>query len=346
MKILITGGTGLISGPITRQLLDRGDSVTHYDKPSAATPAGVRRIDGDRYDARQFVEDMLAAGPFDCVLDMICYKPEDAEAMVRAFRGRAGHVIFCSTIDVYTKPASQYPVSENEPQKGIGEYARNKALCEKVVRAAAADGAFPLTILRPAATYGPGTFHRGNVVHTFGGGTTFLDRLRKGKPVIAHGDGSSIWVEGFHEDVGSGFVATVCNSKAFGNSYHLPGPDYMTWNQHYELLAGVIGAPKPQIVHMPTDLLAQAAPKSGRLALENFQFNNIFDSSAARRDLGFNPSVRTADGMRRTIDWIEATGGFDNCETTCPFYDRLLAAWEKLGPEMAAATAPHDSGMR
>lgn len=344
MRILITGGTGLISGPTTRQLLERGDSVTHYDLPTAETPKGVIRIAGDRYNHPVFVSDMHNAGEFDCVLDMICYKPEDAESLIHAFRGRAGQIIFCSTVDVYAKPASRYPVLEDEPQEGIGAYAQKKVLCEKILTDAWRDDGLPLTIIRPAATYGPGTFHKGNVVHTFGNSTTFLDRLQKGKPVVVHGDGSSIWVSGFHEDVAKAFVAAVGNGKTIGKSYHVPGPNHVTWNQYYMTVAEILGAPKPTIVHIPTDLLAKAAPKRGSIALQNFQFNNIFDPSAARRDLNFTPTTSLEQGIRRTIEWIRTVHGFDNCDSD-PFYDQLISAWERLGSNLAQELAGLDPGL-
>lgn len=146
MNVLIVGGAGLIGAAITRELLARGATVTHYNRGrrAAAPPDGVRRIAG--------------AGPFDCVLDMICFTPEEAESAVRAFRGRAGQVIFCSTADVYRKPAGRYPVREDEPRDADSPftYAADKARCEAVFAAAHARGDFPATTIRPAQTYGEG----------------------------------------------------------------------------------------------------------------------------------------------------------------------------------------------
>ena len=106
MKVLIIGGTGLISTAITRFLVERGDDVTIYNrgKQKAEIPETVRRILGDRKDYEAFEAQIVDAGTFDCVIDMIGFIPEETESAVRAFRGRTGQFIFCSTIDVYTKP--------------------------------------------------------------------------------------------------------------------------------------------------------------------------------------------------------------------------------------------------
>ena len=82
MKILIIGGTGLISTAITRDLIERGDEVTLYNRGKSETQfgEGAKFLYGDRTDYAAFEAQMADAGPFDCVMDMICYKPDDAAA--------------------------------------------------------------------------------------------------------------------------------------------------------------------------------------------------------------------------------------------------------------------------
>ena len=80
MKILIIGGTGNISTAITRTLVERGDDVTLYNRGRSRSqiPEGYKTIIGDRTDYAAFEAQMADAGRFDCVIDMICYKPEEA----------------------------------------------------------------------------------------------------------------------------------------------------------------------------------------------------------------------------------------------------------------------------
>src|SRR5512133_1567093 len=115
MHILLLGGTGNISAPIPQALLQRGDQVTLYNRGSHPIP-GAHQITGDRTNHARFEQQMAEAGPFDCVIDMVAYQPEDARSVVRAFRGRVGQYIFCSTVDVFTKPAPAYPIHEDSPR--------------------------------------------------------------------------------------------------------------------------------------------------------------------------------------------------------------------------------------
>ena len=129
MKVLIIGGTGLISTPLTHFLLERGDDVTLYNRGETPVrvPEKTHMLHGNRQDYAAFENQMREAGHFDCVIDMVGYDPGDGESVVRAFKGRVGHFIFCSTVDVYQKPATRYPVSEAEPYGGCLLYTSDAA---------------------------------------------------------------------------------------------------------------------------------------------------------------------------------------------------------------------------
>src|SRR6185295_1991914 len=115
MKVLIIGGSGNISTAIARDLVERGEAVTIFTRGSQAVEKTlkVNHLVGDRTDFPRFEAQMKAAGVFDCVIDMIGYHPAEVESDLRAFQGRVGQFIFCSTVDVYAKPAPLYPVRES-----------------------------------------------------------------------------------------------------------------------------------------------------------------------------------------------------------------------------------------
>jgi nucleoside-diphosphate-sugar epimerase len=332
MKILVIGGTGLISVSITRFLLEQAEEVTLYNRGKSTLPLHPKAkvIHGDRTDYHTFENQMAAAGCFDVVIDMVAYQPGDGESAVRAFAGRIGQFIFCSTVDVYRKPASRYPYLESEPYGGLNSYSRNKVILEKMLLEAQKKGAFPLTIIRPAYTYGES---RGPV-HTFGGSTIFLDRIRKGKPVIVHGDGSSLWVACHRDDVARAFVCAAGNPSTYGRAYHVTGEEWMTWDVYVDQIAEAMGAPKPKIIHIPTDVLGQVVPKKAAIVTENFQFSNIFDNSAAKTDLNFSYTVLWKQGVRRMMAWLEANQQIADSDLD-PFEDKLIAAWQALGQHLA-----------
>jgi len=344
MKILIIGGTGTISTPLTRYLIERGEEITLYNRglTQPEAPAETRHIRGDRTNFAAFEAQMKEAGDFDYVIDMICFLSEEAESAVRAFKGRTGHYIFCSTVDVYTKPAKFYPITEDHQRNPFSSfpYAFEKAKCENIFFEAYHRGDFLLSIIRPGATYREG----GGPVHPFRGGTYNLDRLRRGKPIILHGDGNSIWSACHSEDVARAFVGAIGNTKTYGNAYHVTGEEWMTWNYYWQSTAEVMGVSPPVIVHIPTDLLQRIAPRLSSWCVENFQHNNIFDNTAARNDLGFRYTITWKEGVRRSLKWLDEHGGLEN-SGNYPFYDRIIQAWEKLGERMAQELKDIDRGI-
>jgi nucleoside-diphosphate-sugar epimerase len=324
MRILIIGGTGLISTPMTHFLLDHNVDVTLFNRGETLSriPPSIRVVHGDRQRYTEFETQMQSLGHFDCVIDMVGYTPEDAESVVRAFRGRVEQFIFCSTVDVYQKPATRYPYVENEPYGGLNAYSSNKVVIEKTLRAAHDRGDFALTIIRPAYTYGE---TRG-VLYPFGTSSTYFERIRTRKPIIVPGDGNSLWVACHVDDVARAFVNAIGNPSAFGKAYHVTGEEWMTWNEYHCKVAEALSAPEPDIVHIPTTDLMKFSPERARIISENFVFNNIFDNAAAHTDLSFRYTIPWIKGVQRAVTWLEQNnrmpvGGDDS------FDDRVIQAW-------------------
>jgi nucleoside-diphosphate-sugar epimerase len=326
-RILVIGGTGLIGGAIVRQLVDGGNDVTacSRDRSGGSLPQSVARLVVDRRDFPAFESLMVENGTWDAVVDTACYLPEEAEGAVRAFAGRTAQYILTSTVDVYRRPASRYPYVEDEPLEGISDYARNKVACEGIVLAAHRAGRLPVKIVRPAATYGDGSLP----VHSLGRSTTYLDRLKRGKPIVSHGDGSSLWVFCHAEDVARAFVGAIGNDRALGRAYHAAGEEWLTWDQHHALLAEVIGAPPPRLVHIPSDALAILAPERSRLAVENLQFPAIFDNSLARAELGFRYTILMREGLAGWYRSLADAGRIEDSDGD-PLDDQLIEAWGRV----------------
>jgi nucleoside-diphosphate-sugar epimerase len=330
MKVLILGGTGLISTAISRELLGRGDvelTLFNRGKTKPRIPGGAALIHGDRNDFSAFERQMQDAGPFDCVIDMICFTPEQVESAVRAFKGRVAQYIFCSTVNVYAKPASRYPITENEPRTShpLDDYGHNKVKCEDAFMEAHARGDFPVTTIRPAQTYGEG----GVIIHTFGWSTAYIDRIRKGKPIVVHGDGTALWASCHVDDCAHSFVHAIGNEAAYGKAYHVTGEEWQTWDRYNQGVAEALGAPEPTLVHIPTDLLGKIAPKRAGVTVNNFFGNGIFDNTAAKTDLDFRYTIPWVEGVKRTVAWLDANDRIENSDDD-PFDDRVIDAWRKF----------------
>ena len=104
----------------------------------------------------------------------------------------------------------------------------------------------------------------------------------------------------------------------------------MTWDVYVQRIAEAVGAPPADIVHIPTDVLVKAAPKRAGIVGENFQFNNIFDNMAARRDLNFCYTIPWIEGVRWMTAWLMSNHRLENSDLD-PFDDRIITAWRHSG---------------
>ena len=214
MKILLIGGTGQISTSVTQLLLARGHTVAHLNRGQTtahgrAAP-GVRTLTGDRKNFAAFEALMQAGEAWDCVIDMICFFPEEAESLVRAFRGRTKQLILTSTVDVYARPQPTHPIRDDAPRAGVSAYGKAKVLCEDIVLAAGARSDFGATVLRPVHTVN----NTGRIHNSVGKADARLfDRYARGLPIIVHGDGSSLWTVCHADDAAVAYAGAIGNAR-------------------------------------------------------------------------------------------------------------------------------------
>lgn len=323
MKILIIGGTGLISTAITDALLGRGDTVVHFNRGVSERRSGApaKVIVGDRNDEGA-LKGALAAERPDAVIDMVAYGPGQAEALVRLADGLTPQIVVCSTVCVYGGPMTQLPASDDEPHRPVGDYGRNKSAIEKTVlgrESATQHG----TVIRPSFSTGEGATASGLVFDD-----STVNRLREGKPVIIMDDGKAAWAIAHVSDVARAFVGALGNPKAYGQAYHATSDEHTDWNGVFAAMAEAAGAASPSFAHIPSDWLYAQAPRRSVGIQYIYKYPSIFDNSKAARDLGFKTTVPLVETFRRQIAWMEAMGKLKPSSTES-VQDELVAAWRE-----------------
>ena len=331
MKVLVIGGTGVIGSFVVSELVRKKYEVHVLVRGIAQrgfllSQDGISVLYGDRKDA-SFLEKLSQEG-YDCVVDLACFNHQDAENAVNVFAHKITQYVFVSTVDVYTKPAKVYPICEEaecKPRLSFF-YAWEKAQCEEVFFAACREDKFSVTIVRPAHTYSEGVTP---LLQVFGWTTDHLDRLKKGKPIILHGDGNSLWSSCHAEDVAESIANTVLNRTSYGKAYNLASEEVMTWNQLCITVAEVMKVPAPLLIHVPVEVLTKVFPQRSLWCRENFQYPNIFCVEKAKKDLGFDPRINYCEGVERCIRWFDDNGGFEDSDSSNYFfYDQFLKEWE------------------
>ena len=302
MKILFIGGTGIISGAITRQLAEKdGYELTILNRCNNAgdIPASVRQITGDINNEDE-IRNILAGEDFDVVGEFVAYRPEHIKRDIRLFEGRCRQYIFISSASAYQKPLSHYVITESTPLANPHwQYSRDKIACEQVLMDAYRNSGFPVTIVRPSHTYADGSIPL--AMHGERGPWNDISRMMTGKPVIVHGDGSSLWTVTHSMDFAMGYIGLIGNPHAIGEPVHITSDESLTWNQIYENIGQALGV-KPKLVHISSDTLVHLKPELEGPLLGDKSNTVVFDNSKIKRLVpGFCAAIRFDQGVRQSL---------------------------------------------
>jgi len=161
---------------------------------------------------------------------------------------------------------------------------------------------FPVTIVRPSLTYS-----RNFPVAIGGWGCyTLANRILNDKPIIVHGDGTSLWVVTHAADFAKGITGLFGNPEAIGQAFHITSDEVLTWNQIYNYIARALGK-EPIIVHIPSDFIAKVSPQFKGTLLGDKSWSVVFDNSKIKTYVpGFKADIPFSKGIRQTIEWFNA----------------------------------------
>ena len=259
MKILFIGGTGTISTAISKILIAQGHDLylLNRGKRNDVLPEATHTLIADINDETT-VANLIRNEDFDCVVDFIAFVPEHLRRDYRLFKGKTKQFIFISSASAYQKPLSDYRVTEATPLANpYWKYSRDKIACEEYLMKLYSEEEFPVTIVRPSYTYDERNVPLG--VHGANGTWSVIRRMIEGKPVIIHGDGTSLWTMTHNSDFAKGFAGLIGNIRALGEAVQITSDETLTWNQIYQCIARTLNVPL-KAVHVSSEFLAAAGP--------------------------------------------------------------------------------------
>ena len=336
MKALFIGGTGIISTGIVKRLVKETDWevwILNRGNRNNVLPEGVHTIIADINDEAAVLK-AIGDTHFDVVGEFIGFVPEQVERDYRLFKGRTNQYIYISSASAYNKPSADFRITEGTTLANPHwEYSRNKIACEEFLMKKYREEGFPVTIVRPSHTYDERSIPMG--VHGNKGSWQVVKRMMENKPVIIHGDGTSLWHLTFNSDFAIGYIGLMGNRHAIGEAFQITGDEVLSWNQIYATIADALGVTlKPYYVS--SAFLADAGKKYG------YDFEGglvgdkavsvVFENSKLKR---LSPDMKTnvpfSQGVRIALDYILSHP--EECQQEDPEFDswcdRVIEALEK-----------------
>jgi nucleoside-diphosphate-sugar epimerase len=317
MKVLFIGGTGTISSAISRLACEMGWELYHLNRGNRKGEfKNVKQIEcdirlEDTVVIREKLEKALGKGKqFDTVVDFIAFVPEHTQKDFDIFKGLCKQYIFISSASAYQKPLSSYIITESTPLANpLWRYSRDKIACEEYLMQKYRECGFPVTIVRPSHTYDERNVPLG--VHGSKGSWQVLKRMLNGKPVIIHGDGTSLWTLTHCSDFARAFVRLTGNIHAIGEAVHITSDESLTWNQIYQIIAGALNV-ELKAVHITSSFLHECS--EGRYDFQGSLLGDkansvVFDNTKLKRLApDFCAKIRVDEGLKMTVKNVLACG--------------------------------------
>ena len=311
MRIVVIGGSGHVGTFLVPRLVRAGHEVINLTR-GARSPyiddevwSDVEQVAVDREaeDAAGTFGKRVAALEADVVVDMICFTPDSAAALVKELRGHSGHLIHCGTIWRYG-PSVKQPMREDDTSPPIGEYGTQKAAIAELLAAETASGGLITTVLQPGHISGPGWTPIGPLGNLDPG---VWYALSAGQEIAVPGLGAELMHHVHADDVAQAFqLAVEHRDAAAGESFNVVAPSALTARGFLAIAAGWFG----QTAKIRSVTWAEF--RSGTTAefadaswghLSRSQYASI---EKARTLLGyapaFEPEAAVLDGIRWLID--------------------------------------------
>ena len=324
LRVLFIGGTGVISAAAAQRAVAVGHRLTILHRGSETlrpAPEGTEVLKADIRDTAS-VRAALGSRMFDVVVECVAFTADHVATDIELFAGRTGQYVFISSASAYQKPPARLPILESTPLRNpFWQYSRDKIACEDLLVKAYRQDGFPATIIRPSHTY-----DRTMIALT--GGWSDIARMRAGKPVVVHGDGTSLWTLTHSSDFAKALVGLLGLPQAVGDSFTITSDEYLPWNEIYEIFAQAAGAPAPQLVHIASDTIAAAAPDVGPSLLGDKSHSVVFDNSKVKALVPeFVCTVPFAVGARQVLSWFDSNPDQQRVdERLNATFDQLIAA--------------------
>lgn len=323
MKLLVTGGTGFIGSHLAEEGRRRGAEVVVLgltDRPEEQANAellsrmGVEVIPGSITDAERcrraargathifhLAVAMREGGKSDAFFESINLDGT-RHLLEAATAQRAERFVYCSTIGIYGHRAPGI-TSEDSALAPGNIYERTKVSAERLVRDFAEKCGLPSVVLRPADVYGP---RDQRLLKLFKG-------VSRGRfPLFGSGKGRRHMV--YVDDVVSAFFLACERNQAVGEAMIVAGPAPCTLRALIDEVTRATGsrrygfrlplAPMLAIAGVVEDVCARfnIDPPIYRRRMDFFHSDSEFDTTRARRVLGWEPKVDLPEGIRRTLE--------------------------------------------
>ena len=310
MKILITGAAGFIGSHLAEYLTKQGHEVTAFVRYNSSSSWGwldrsvykrdMRVVSGDIRDMDSVSRAMQGAEavfhlaaligiPYSYV-SPLAYIKTNVEGSYNVFESARNlgvrRVVHTSTSEIYGT-AQYVPIDEKHPVNPQSPYAASKSAADQLALSYYRSFGTPISVVRPFNTYGPRQSARAII-------PTVIGQILAGNKELRLGNLAPTRDLNFVTDTVNGFVHVGLHDDAIGRVTNLGTGKEISIGDLVHKIAKNIGAE------------VSVVQDKARLRPEKSEVERLCADAAAAREMGWQPETTLDEGLRATIDWIQA----------------------------------------
>lgn len=306
MKVLLIGGTGIISTEVCKLAIQRGYEVfilNRGKRKQFIQPEAKLIIADIRSQTEEEIRVKFEGLFFDVVVDFISFNVDELKKSTAIFSDICNQFIYISSATVYEKQSDTTPITEKTRLYNPDwNYACDKINCENYLLELYRDkknGCY--TIIRPYVTYGVTRIPFGVIPDH--ANYTILNRMRSEKPVVLWDGGNALCTLTYSKDFAVGVVGLFENEKAFGEAFHIASPVVHQWKDVYQELCSIMGV-KDCHIDIPTDYIVACMPRYKNNLVGDKARNMVFDTSKICDVVSdFRERTSLHDGLKSVVEY-------------------------------------------
>lgn len=326
MRLLLVGGTGVLSSAVASEALKKGISVTMINRGNRKAVEGAEVIVCDCHKYGELLK-RLEGQWFDAIIDFLCYSEGELVKSFEVYSRFTGQYIFISSCAVYAKGTPSLKQEHFPKPNKLWFYSIAKWNCEQRLAALAKVADCRWTVIRPAITYDNTRIPYG-ISPKYGFHWTLCARILSGKPIITWNGGKNVYNMLRVEDFAVGAVGLIGNEKAYGEAFNICGDQTPSFKEVLDEVASYVGKEAITVDVTPEFYARELPERAGEIL--GGRAKDATNSNAKIKSVvpAFRQTIFLKDGVKKTLDAYKAQNfqkGIDwNFDAQT---DRIVAKW-------------------
>lgn len=330
MKILVIGGSGILSSAVVDRCIELGHEITmlnrgrhkKYINPKANLI--ICDVNND-----ELVLEKLQGLYFDVIIDFIVFNKEQLAHSLQLFGNIAKQYVFISSAQAYNTSIKKILTEDDETPQPLWSYSVNKDICEKYLVNYCSTKNINYTIVRPGVNYDNRRIPYG-MYPPIGMHWTIVSRILAGKPIITWNGAQNKLNLTRVEDFANGMVGLLGNPTAYNHIFNVVGDNMYKWQDVLDTLGDLLES-QVKTVDIPIDLYAKELNQSDREMLLGGRAQDLCCSNSKLKKIlpEFQTQYDLRSGLQKTLNWYKENdyyNGFDytwdaQCDRVIHQYD-------------------------